>query len=38
MNEGNFDEYQIEQSAIEKDDDEDSTQNFEVYQMLEEYM
>jgi len=38
MNEGNFDEYQIEQSAIEKQDSEDSTQNMEVYQMLEEYM
>lgn len=31
MNQGNFEEYQIEQSAIEKDDDEDSTQNMEVY-------
>lgn len=38
MNQGNFDEYQIEQSAIEKQDSEDSTQNMEVYQMLEEYM
>ena len=38
MNEGNFEDYQVEQSAIEKEEDEDSTQNMEVYQMLEEYM
>lgn len=38
MNEGNFEDYQVEQSVIEKEEDEDSTQNMEVYQMLEEYM
>jgi hypothetical protein len=31
MNEGNFEDYQIEQSGIEKGEDEDSTQNMEVY-------
>lgn len=39
MDKGDYEEYNIEESAILPDEsDPDDTQNFEVYQMLQQYM